>query len=101
MKAELDKMHEARDQAINLYESLDLEMVKLAEKENEYIDRLNKMGVKLEAKSAFELRLLDDNEALKVRGEGATERVTADKKKAEEECARANEFEKRAEIATI
>lgn len=58
------------------------------------------MVVEQEAKSTFELKLLDDNKAHKVWEERATKRVTTEKKKAEEECTRANEAEKRVEIAT-
>lgn len=68
MKAELDKMVEAKEQAVGLYESIKAERVMFSIKEREYEDRLNKMGVELEVKSASELRLLDDNAVLKTWG---------------------------------
>lgn len=87
VKAELDKMLEAKDQAMKLYEGIEAERVGFVEKEKEYGDRLNKMGVELEANAASELNLLDDNKALKIRGENANERVAVKKKRAEDERA--------------
>lgn len=55
VKVELDKMLEAKDQAMKLYESMEAGRVGFIEKGREYKDRLNKMGVELKAKSVSEL----------------------------------------------
>lgn len=68
VNAELDKMLKAKNQAIGLYESMEAERAKFAAKERVYEDLPNKMGKELEAKSTSELRLLDNNRALKIWG---------------------------------
>lgn len=65
-------MLEAKDQAIKVYEDMETKMAWFAEKEREYKDRLNRMGIKLETKAAFELNLLDDNKGLKICGKKLT-----------------------------
>lgn len=91
MKAELDKMVEAKEQAVGLYESIKVERVSFSIKEREYEDRLIKMGVELEVKSASELRLLDDNAVLKTWGEEVAQKAEVEQQRVEEECARCRE----------
>lgn len=52
VKADLDKMLKAKNRALSLYKSMEVEMAKFAEKEKEYEDRLSNIGVELEVKSA-------------------------------------------------
>lgn len=47
VKIELDKMLEAKDRALGLFESIEKERVQFVEKEKEYEVKLNKMGVEL------------------------------------------------------
>lgn len=107
MKAKLDKMLEVKNQAVGLYESMEVNKMRFTEREREYEDCLTKMGIELEAKLALELRLMDDNEVLKMPEKKACQRVATAKKKAEEERAwaeeertRADDVVKRAEEAT-
>lgn len=62
-------MLKVKNQAMGLYEGIEAERVSFREKEKEYDDCLNKMAVELEVKSTSELRLMDDNEVLRVWGE--------------------------------
>lgn len=58
------------------------------------------MGMKLETKLASELSLMEDNKALKIQREKAYQWATIEKKKTEEEGARADEATKRVGEAT-
>lgn len=92
-------MLEMKNQTMSLYESMEAEKVTFGQKEKEYEDHLNKMGIELEAESASELRLMDDNEALKVWGDKAYQRAVAEKKMADDEHVRAQDERARAEEA--
>lgn len=59
MKAELDKLLEAKDQVLGLYERMEIECAQFVAKERNYEDRLNKMVEELDAKLTSELKLLD------------------------------------------
>lgn len=93
-------MLEVKNQAMSLYESMEEEKARFGVKEKESKDRSNKMGIEWEAKSTFELRLMDDNEALKIWGDKACQRAIAEKKRVDNEQARAEEERARADEAT-
>lgn len=69
LKVELQKMVEVENQVVGLYENMDAKKARVVKKEKEYGDHLTKMGVELETKLASELRLTNDNKALKIWGE--------------------------------
>lgn len=98
VKVELDKMVEAKDQAMKLYESMKGERVGFIEKEKDYKDRLNKIGVELEAKSISKLSLMDNNKFLKRMGENVNEWATMEKKKAKDEWTLAEEERAQASV---
>lgn len=89
IKAELDKILEARDQTLNLYNNMEAKRAQFAAKENECKDRLNKMGIELNASLDNELRLGEEIKALEIWEKEASQRSDVEKKKAEEEKARA------------
>lgn len=91
LKAELDKLLEAKDKALDPYESMEKEQTQFAAKEKEYEDKFNKMGMKLNASLSSELKLQEEIEALKVWEEKANQRTEAEKMKAEEKWARYEE----------
>lgn len=76
---------------MGLYESMKAERAHFTTKESDYEDRFNKIGVEVEAKAASELTLLDDNKALKIRRDKASQRMEVEKRRAKEERARAEE----------
>lgn len=82
MKAELDKPLEAKDQALGLYEKIEMKQAKFAVKERDCEDRLKKMGNELNAELTSELQFLDDNVALKAWRKKANQKAEAEKKKA-------------------
>lgn len=57
---------EARDHALILYNSMEVERVRYAAKEKEHEDKLNKMDVKLNTNLSSELKLREEIEALRV-----------------------------------
>lgn len=60
MKAKLDKLLKAKDQALSLYESIKIEWAEFAAKEKDYKDRLSKMAEELDEKLISKLKLLDE-----------------------------------------
>lgn len=82
LKAELDKLLEAKDQALGLYKSMEEERVQFMAKENEYQDKFNKMGMELNLSLSSELKLQEEIEALRIWGEKANQRAKVEKMKA-------------------
>lgn len=91
LKVELDKLPEAKDQALGLFERIEEERAQFATKEKEYEDKLNKMGVELDASLSTELRLREEIDTLRVQGDRANMRAEMEKKNAEKERARVEE----------
>lgn len=91
LKSELDKLLEAKDQVLGLYESMEKEQPQFAAKEKEYGDKLNKIGMELNTSLSSKLKLQEENEALKIWGQKANQRAEVKKMKTEEERAQSKE----------
>lgn len=91
MKVELEKMLEAKDQAVALYKGTEVEWARYVAKEKEYKDQLNKMGMELNASLSYEQRLQEEIKALRVWEEKANQRAELEKQRAHEEHARIRE----------
>lgn len=85
----MEKMVEIRNQAAKLCKSMEAKKAHGIVKENGCkdrfnkidVDRLNKMDVELEVKSASGLKLFDKIKALKIQGENDNERGSSEKGK--------------------
>lgn len=57
MKVELEKMLEAKDQAIALYQGMEVDGARYVAKEKKFEDKLKKMGMELDASLSIKLGL--------------------------------------------
>lgn len=78
LKAELDKLIEAKDEALSLYQGMEREQ--FAVKERDYEDRLDKMGAKLNFKLDLEERLMEEIGVLRAQAKEASQRAEVEKK---------------------
>ncbi|XP_022897829.1 stress response protein nst1-like [Olea europaea var. sylvestris] len=88
VKSELDKLMEAKDQALNLYNSMKAERAQFAIKEKEYKEKLNMMGFELNSRLEIEEKWMGKIRALR---EEADRRAKVEKKRIEEERVRTEE----------
>ncbi|XP_022878698.1 uncharacterized protein LOC111396511 [Olea europaea var. sylvestris] len=88
VRFELDKLMEAKDQALNLYNNMEAERAQFAIKEKESEEKLNMMGFNLNSRLEMEEKWMGEIRALR---EEAGRRVESEKKMIEEERVRTEE----------
>lgn len=94
VKAELDSVQEFKAKAEKLFTEVETERAAFAEERRGYEDRLNKMGVELNASLSTEHKLLDENKALQIWGEKPNSQAELEKKRADEAVAQAMALKK-------
>lgn len=100
MKSELDKLIEAKDQAFNLYNSMEAEKAQFALRENEYEEKLNQMGIELNSRLDVEERLMEEIKALRASEEEARAPAEEERDKVRETIQKVQEANERARQAT-
>ncbi|XP_022858471.1 uncharacterized protein LOC111379343 [Olea europaea var. sylvestris] len=100
VKFELDKLIEAKDQAFNLYNSMEAEKAQFILRKKEYEEKLNRMGIELNSRHDVEERLMGEIKALRASEEEARARAEEERGKVREAIQKVQKANERARQAT-